>query len=264
MKNFVEELARPSRFAAAAAIALALGGCVSSSKPATLPPPAQITCFTVPTALSYTEEKGLFSHEWTTRLERGPYVSEHTDAGGTYYRAPPGGVSYGRADGTAETSSYAESFGPRDGGVYVPNDANKPPSLYTYFSTANAAVVVPPDNADCASVRYVLDPVTKGVSAVNFAVAGAAGGAAGALVTRALNSGMHLSFGQSAAAGAAGGLIGGLVVAAIINADTGNIRAEPVLKSKDVTAEIQRLARTAAPLDATQAEAPPEATAAQK
>lgn len=234
------------------AFVLALGGCVASSEPAALPPPMEATCFTLPHALASTETKGLLNTDWTTRLERGPYVAEHTDAGGTYYRAPPGGVFYGRADGRAEASNWRFAYGPRDGGIYIPRDPTVPPHLYTYFSQADAEVSVPPDGADCSAVRYIADPVTHGgrYAVVIVEVPGK---------TQAHNehgSTPHSipvkSIAGNAVGNALGAAIAGEIVNGINNADIGNIRAEPELTDPRVLAEIRRLANAAAPLDRSQ------------
>lgn len=198
--------------------AIVVSGCATSIKPDELAIPSQITCVNLNQPLSTTGTYGI-GYAWTTRLERGPYWSEREDEKGTYYRAPPGGLSIRGPEGQAVPGWGATM----DGGFYAPHDPNEPPKIYRYFSTEAAPVQVPPEYADCSSVGYVKDPSTSKVSLLSFAVSGMAGGATGALIGRSIAQNSNVSYGQAAGVGAAAGLIGGLVVATMINADVGKI-----------------------------------------
>jgi hypothetical protein len=195
-----------------------VAGCATPIKPDDLAVPKQITCVHLKQPLSASGTYGL-NNTWITRLERGPYWSEREDEKGTYYRAPPGGLSIRGPDGKAVPGWGATM----DGGFYVPNDPKEPPRIYRYFSTAAAPVYVPPEDADCSSVGYVKDPSTSKVGLMSFAAAGAVGGAAGGLIGRSMTPTSNMSYGQAAGVGAAGGLAAGLLIGAMINADVGKI-----------------------------------------
>lgn len=219
--------------------AILVSGCGTAIKPEDLPIPTQVTCLNLKEPLSHTGKYGLVNVPYTTRLERGPYVSEREDEKGTYYRAPPGGLSIKGAEGPA--------FATKDGGIYIPKDPNEPPRLYEYFSTTSAPVHVPAEGADCSRVGYVKDPSTAKVSLVSFAADGAAGGAAGAIMGR--NPQSSMSTGQTAGAGAVGGLAAGLIGAAIINADVGKI-VPPALPIQDAQflEQLRKLAASRVPV----------------
>lgn len=192
-----------------------LSGCVTPINPEDLKSPKEITCIDLkePIILNYHDQ-------WTTRFEKGPYWSEKIDANGTYYRAPPGGISVTDENGGGFPGQPTTS----DGGFYVPNKANEPVKLYAYFSTKPAPVQPYPNGTDCSTLGYVRDPSTSKVDLVSFAVGGAIGGATGGLIARGVSGSGNMSYGQAAGAGAAGGLIGGVIIAAMINSDVGKIK----------------------------------------
>lgn len=197
--------------------AILFSGC--AVRPDDLAVPNQISCTNLQQPISFTGTYGIGGNKWTTRLERGPYWSEREDGKGTYYRAPPGGVSITAPDGKP-TPGFQVTM---DGGFYVPNDPNEPPRIYRYFSTEPTPAQVPPAETDCSTVGYVKDPATSKVGFLSVAAGGAVGGAAGGLAARALAPKSSMSYGQAAGIGAAGGAVAGLVVAAMINADVGKI-----------------------------------------
>jgi hypothetical protein len=212
---------QPNKFYALLTIVLTFGalatGCATNPKQ--LQAPMEVTCINLPEPLSFTGQYGLFNVSWTTRLERGPYWSEKVDDKGTFYRAPPGGVSIKGEDGAGFPGTQATT----DGGFYIPNDPNEPIEIYRYFSTKAAPTEIPPADAICSTFGYIKDPSTSKVSLVPFAIGGAAGGAAGGIIGRNMNPGSNMSYGQAAGAGAVGGMIGGLIVGSMINADVGKI-----------------------------------------
>lgn len=209
---------------------LLLNGCVTPIKPTDLRVPAQVSCIYLPTELEATDVRGLLKYVWKTHLARGPYIAERESEKGTYYRAPPGGISIynvegvGKPDGILTHMTY-------DGGIFSPRDPALPPSLYTYFSVASAPVVTLPENTDCSTATYVRDPVTRGVSVAAFAVGGAIGGATGAAIGHSMSSNNNMSSGQAVGAGAIGGAIGGAIIASMINNDIGKI--VPVMTTND-------------------------------
>lgn len=192
-------------------------GCATN--PESLQAPQEITCVDLKEPLSYTAPYGLLNIPWTTKLERGPYWSEKVDEKGTFYRAPPGGVSITGQNGMGVPGQGANS----DGGFYVPNNPNEPITIYRYFSTAAVPVQVPSSDTNCSTVGYAKDPSTSKVSLLSFGIGGAVGGAVGGIIGRGVAQGSNMTYGQAAGAGAAGGLVGGLIVASIINADVGKI-----------------------------------------
>lgn len=199
------------------ALAAVTAGCGISPDSLSVPP--EMTCIHLKEAISFTGRYGFSNTPLTTRLERGAYWSEKMDKTGTYYRAPPGGLSIRNEKGAGIPGTGATM----DCGFYVPNDEKMPIEIYRYFSTTDAPVEVPPPEADCSTVAYTKDPATTKVSLVNFALGGGASGAAGGVMARGIAQNSNLSYGQSAGVGAAGGAIGGLVVASMINAGAGNI-----------------------------------------
>lgn len=188
-------------------------GCATN--PENLRMPEQVTCINLKEALSTTGRYGLFNDEWTTRLERGPYWSEKIDEKGTFFRAPPGGVSY-----NPPLPGHPPAT---DGGFYLPNDPKEPVTIYRYFTVETVPVEVPPAGMSCGDLVYAKDPASQKVSLMSFATSGAVGGAAGGVIGRSLAKGSGMSYGQAAGAGAVGGAVGGLIVASIINAEVGKI-----------------------------------------
>lgn len=201
-----------------------LSGCVTPINPEDLEPPKEVTCIDLkePIILNYHDQ-------WITRFEKGPYWSEKVDTNGTYYRAPPGGISVTDENGSAFPGQPTTS----DGGFYVPNKENELVKLYAYFSTKPAPVQPYPNGTTCSTLGYVRDPSTSKVDLVSFAVGGAIGGATGGLIARGVSGSGSMSYGQAAGVGAAGGLIGGVIIAAMINSDVGMIKPlQPPVTSK--------------------------------
>ena len=225
---------------------LALGGCATPIAPEELQVPARISCFELAAPVSYVEERGLLKYMWETRLERGPYVAERVDANGTFYRAPPGGVSIARQDALSAPASSLTHM-TYDGGVWIPRDPAGKPHLYNYFTTEAVSPVVPPAGSTCANVEVARDPKTHGVDAVTYGVAGAVGGATGGVAARAAGT-TSMSYGKAAGTGAVGGAIGGVLVAALINMDVGKIVQRPPDQNADFVHAIQAAAAQAAPL----------------
>jgi len=242
--HFMKRLFIVSRRSVATFFSLAfVSGCAAPIKPDDLQTPRELTCTYMKEPLSFTGHYGLLDVPWTTRLERGPYWSEKVDDKGTYYRAPPGGVSITTTNGAGIPGQAATA----DGGFYVPNGANEPVTIYKYFSTAAAPVEVPPNGADCSTVGYIKDPSTSKVSLVSFGTSGAIGGAAAGVVGRSIAQGGAISYGQAAGAGAAGGLIGGLIIASIINADVGKIVPGLPIQDAEFMAKLRTLAASKVP-----------------
>jgi hypothetical protein len=131
----------PCAAAVAALIGLPLSGWATTVAPSSLRVPAQLTCFDLPTPISYSAQRGLANITWVTRLERGPYVSEYEDAGGTYFRAPPGGLSGARPDLMDKPAGMLTHMN-YDGGIWIPRDPTVPPHRYVYFSTESVQPVV--------------------------------------------------------------------------------------------------------------------------
>lgn len=206
---------------------LASGCATTPMKPDYSAVPTQVACVYLQQPLSASGIYGLGSYTWITRLERGPYWSEREDENGTYYRAPPGGYSLKGPEGNAAPGFMATM----DGGFYIPKNPTEPPILYRYFSTEAAPVLIPPEDADCSTVRFVKDPSTSKVSVWSLAAGGAIGGAAGGVVGRSMSPNSSIGYGQAAGIGAAGGLIAGVIIGAMINASVGKIG--PGLEIKD-------------------------------
>lgn len=216
---------------ASVAVVLSATICVvgCATNPADLATPQKITCVELEAPLSFTASYGMIPVKYTTRLEKGAYVSEKLDDGGTYYRAPPGGLSVTRADGVPFPGMPVTM----DGGFYIPNDASKPVWIYRYFSTAAAPVDPSGRVSSCATIAYLKDPVTKKLSIVRLAAAGAAGGAAGGILGRSIAKGSSLSYGQAAGVGAVSGIVAGALIGSIINMGVGKII--PALAVRDTT-----------------------------
>lgn len=215
-----------------------LSACATPIKPEDLQTPQELTCINLKEPLAITDLYGPFDIQWTTEFEKGPYWSEKVDSKGTYYRAPPGGVSVMGKDGVAFPGQPTTL----DGGFYVPNDTNDPVRLYAYFSTEAAPAQAFPSETDCSKFGYVSDPSTSKVSIVSFAVGGAIGGATGGLIARSISSSGKMSYGQAAGTGAAGGLIGGLIIASIINSGVGKIvPVQPPIKDGQYLEKFRKL-----------------------
>lgn len=208
-------LASLNVFALACFSALATGCAVN---PDHLRTPPELTCIYLKEPLSFTGHYGLFNNEWTTRLERGPYWSEKMDKKGTFFRAPPGGITTRNDEGRPFPGQPISV----DGGFYLPNDPKEPVTLYKYFTVTPVPVEVPAENETCSNLTYTKEPASQKVSLVAFSAGGAVGGAAGGVMGKSLH-GSGMSYRQAAGAGAAGGAIGGLIVGAIINSGIGQI-----------------------------------------
>lgn len=161
---------------AAAMAALALGACqtpVAPVAPSESGVPAQLSCLYLPNQLSTTEETSPSKILRTTRLERGPYLSERETPDGTYYRAPQGGIYVSTPNTNDKTAAPVNSY-TFEGGIYVPRDAALPVRLYHYRQHKSGPVTVPPAGAGCSSATVVRDRATGRVSVVSY---GAGGGA---------------------------------------------------------------------------------------
>lgn len=202
-----------------------ISGCATVIKPTDLAMPESSTCVYLPEAISSTGKFGV-GFTWTSKLERGPYVSEYMDEGGTYYRAPQGGYSV-----IGEKGEGFPGLGrTMDGGIYLPKDASMAPTIYRYSSVGDVPAVVPPQDADCGTAVLIRDPVSAKVDVMSFAVEGTVGGAVGGVIGRSVTPKSSLSYGQAASTGAAGGLIGGVLIATLINAEVGKIVRAPVIQ----------------------------------
>lgn len=232
---------------AVALAAVLATGCASSVAPTALQRPQQPTCFELATPVAYLKTQGLLKWVWETRLERGPYVAEREDAQGTYFRGPPGGVSYARPDQLNEKSSLFTHI-TYDGGIWVPRDAAGTPRIYTYFTTQAVPPVVPPATATCATVQLTRDAREQGIDAIGYG-ATVETGVTQALAAQTAGT-MKVSTGQAAGAGAAGGVIGGLIVASIINSDVGKIQLQEPEKNAEFNEVLRAAAAKAVPLPA--------------
>jgi hypothetical protein len=213
-----------------------LSACATPIRPDDLHSPKEVTCVQLTDAHVVS---GLYGH-WTIKLASGPYWSEKTDGKGTYYRAPPGGVSVVGANGGGAPGQPTTM----DGGFYVPDNVNEPISLYRYFSI-EVAPSYDASGLECSSIGYAREPATARISLVPFAAGAAAGGASGGLIGRSATTSSGMSYGQAAGLGAAGGLIGGVIVAAIINADVGKIvPVQPPVNDAQFLAKLRTLAAT--------------------
>jgi hypothetical protein len=215
-----------------AALALMAGvtGTPAIASPTELRPPAQFACIHLPAALSGIETKGLFKVESETRLERGPYIAEHDDAEGTYFRAPPGGVYLGPPKDKPSNGAWKVN---RDGGIFVPRDAAAPPQLYSYVGEVGTSVatVVPPAAADCSNTRLVRDPATGAI-----AVAGYAG------------EGMTQADAKVVGIGGGPGVLGYVIGTFVESGNMGKIAKLPLSKNPEFNARLGELARTAVPI----------------
>lgn len=209
------------------AVTIFTTGCATD--PADLGTPQKITCVDLKAPLSFSGYYGIVHTKWTTRLEKGPYVSEKFDGKGTYYRAPPGGLSVTGASGRPFPGMPLTM----DGGFYIPISTGTPVWIYRYFSTAAAPVDPSAENTDCTTVGYLKDPVGTKLSIVRLAAGGALGGAAGGVLGRGMAKTSTLSYGQAAGVGAASGIVAGLLIGSIINSGVGKII--PALPIRDAT-----------------------------
>ncbi|WP_430390676.1 hypothetical protein [Dyella sp. 20L07] len=192
-----------------------------------LPAPKNMTCLQMTQAMSYTIPRGLLHIPWGTELGRGAYISEHEDAHGIYYRAPAGAITERRTD--EKETSVAGRRMTFEGGIYVPNDTAAAPSLYKYYGTDTGATRSAPDNTDCTTLTYTVDPQTHKVNVWALGAATGIGAATGMAIGHSIHPQMHGSYGQAAGAGLIGGLIGGLIVGAIENSKVGEIIPGPAL-----------------------------------
>jgi hypothetical protein len=210
---------------------LLLSGCAPGVKPDKLSAPQVVTCLDVKEPMSFTTTHGLFNFPWETRLDRGVYISEKEDAKGTYYRAPPGGITVGRTDRKDRPAGPA-TYMTYDGGIFIPHDPTVAPTLYKYFSTGPALVQAQPSNVDCSTVVYIRDPSTQKIDIAMLAVGTGIGAATGSAIGHSLHPSVHMSYGQAAGVGLVGGVIGGLIAGAIINSEVGEIQAGPEIDSQ--------------------------------
>ncbi|UPG93781.1 hypothetical protein [Luteibacter aegosomatissinici] len=104
---------------------LALTGCATGLSPATLRTPAHADRVTLTEVASYTVLAGLFKVPWSYTLQPGVYTAEKEDAGGTYFRGPPGSVAVHMGDPKGPTWHHT-------GGIWLPRDASKSPRMYHY------------------------------------------------------------------------------------------------------------------------------------
>jgi hypothetical protein len=243
-----------------AASALAPSANASAIAPKELAVPARLTCFDLAEPASYREVQGLLRYEWEMRLERGPYVAEREDAGGTYYRAPPGGLSRARSDVPA-TPPGVGSHMTWDGGLWIPRDPAVPPHQYFYFTTAAVPPVVPPPESNCSNVSVLRDPTTQGVSTITYDIDGAVTGITAGVVARSAGA-TGVSYGKAATTGAVGGALGGTLAAAIVNMDVGKIVPRDPDKNAEFVAKIRAAAARAVPLPMASASAGSPALAA--
>ncbi|WP_158290180.1 hypothetical protein [Ramlibacter sp. WS9] len=210
----------------------------NSTDPNDLQAPREITCVHLAEPLELTALYGSFNVQWTTRLEKGPYWSEKVDADGTYFRAPIGGVSVRGKSGGAFPGQPTTT----DGGFYVPNNAAKPITLYSYFSTEPVSPQIT-QASSCTEVAFVKDTNSKKVDLVALTTGGAIGGAVGGALGTSLARGSTVSVGQAAGTGAAGGAIGTFLIGAIINAGVGKIVwIQPPIKDAQFLDKLKALA----------------------
>lgn len=217
-------------------------GCATN--PERLQEPPEVTCIHVKEPLLVTGHYGLFKQPVTTRLDRGPYWSEKMDERGTYYRAPPGGVSINAYDGNG--LPYPGTY--MDGGFYVPNSPTEPITIYKYASASEADVDFDILETDCSTAGYIKDPVTSKVSFASFAASGALGGATGGIISRSMVQGSSMSYGESAGVGIVGGAVAGLVLAALINAEVGKINPGLPIQDAQFMDRLRALAATKVPI----------------
>lgn len=235
----IRNVAHSFVIAAIAAPAL-LTGCATMTAPENLKRPESLTCIEVPDGIEGHEILGWLKFHWTTRLAKGPYISEREDADGIYYRAPPGGIYIGRDD-IADKPPIPLLPRIFDGGIWVPKSPGIEPHIYTYYSTQEATVTPLPENAGCSTAVAWPDPKSEGVSTVAFATGGAIGGAIGGTIAKSTTPGSSMSYGQAAGAGAAGGAIGGIIISSMINMDVGKITHRQTSTDPEFVAMLKEL-----------------------
>lgn len=227
------------RITAGMLVIAALTGCASVS--GELRTPAAGSCIDVKVPLVLTDTYGLASVEQTIRLTPGLYYSEKEDDQGTYYRAPPGGLSYSR---TGEESKPASMLTHMvvDGGVWLPRDPAVKPRFYWIFSKGDVASVAQPAGTECSLAALLKIPDATGQVPWN------AGGGTSVVTGNML-------YGQGAVAGsigqvAAGGAIAGSIIDTIIDNDVGKIELGflPVPKSEPFIATLRQLGRDPIPM----------------
>ena len=234
--------------------ALLMCGCAKEIRPDDLAVPSQITCINVKEALSFNGHYGALKKQWTTRLERGQYWSEKMDDKGTYYRGPPGGLTFLDNDGKGIPGQPVTY----DGGFYIPNNPDDPVTKYMYLSSV--PVHIPPEDADCSSTGYVKDPYSSKVSYVAVPRNSAAIGVSAVTPIRAGDK----SYPQPAVvvAGAVGGVIGGMIVMAVASAVMGKIDPGFAIQDPQFMAKLRELAASAVPVQEVQLPAVPDTTVA--
>lgn len=216
-------------------------GAIDLIDPQTLHAVSHPTCIQLKNTLAFDSyQTVIFTHHWIYKLESGPYIAEKVDAKGTYYRAPPGGLS--------EMAAHPHKVATYDGGFYIPNDASAIVAVYEYRSNGRVPVQILSSDANCSTARYVKDPVTSKISLVAFGAGAALGGATGATIARSTLAHGKLSYGQAAGVGAAGGLVGGLIVGAIVNHEMGKMVFIPGIKDQDSLRQLRALAASKIPL----------------
>jgi len=208
----------------AAVVPFTYASTVRSSK---LPQPKTMTCLQVKQAISVSTTRGLLHIPWATELRSGAYISEYEDASGVYYRAPESALTERRTD--QKEGSRAGRAMTFEGGIYVPNNAATPPTLYVYYASNALLPESAPTNTDCSTLTYTVDPATKKISVMETGLAVGAGAASGMVAGRFVHPGQHNSYGQSAGVGLAGGLIAGLIIGAIEKSKEGEILPGPAL-----------------------------------
>lgn len=149
------------------AFALLLSAC--ATHPGKERQPERFTCFVLdePMVAKTRDEATQAELEW--RLAPGLYFSEKADDGGTYFRAPPGGVYQGRTDG-ADAPAGPSTHLVSDGGVYLPLDTSAPPRVYRFAALADAPVKPHPAGSECAAAFVVKDPGSSrlGIAMADF------------------------------------------------------------------------------------------------
>ncbi len=134
----------------------ALTGC--ATVPDDLRTPVPGSCINVREALAITDKYGLANVEQTIRLAPGLSYSEKEDEQGTYYRAPPGGLSYMRT-GEEDKPAGMLTHMVVDGGLWLPRDPNLEPRFDWIFANGDVASVAQPAGTECslAALRKVPD-----------------------------------------------------------------------------------------------------------
>lgn len=238
---------RPIAPAVAALLAAALlaVGCATAPEPVYRRNAERVLCLQLPAPLSFASTNSEGRVVAVTRLQRGPYVAELVDDGGTYFRGPPGGISVSQPamenrPGYLPMTSH--------GGVWLPRDASLAPRLYTYFSTRYALERVHVDEDDCSTVAFLRDATGRIAIADTSSVG---------TVVRDQPAGSPMAFGPVGGMNGAGAAIGGSIVAAIVNQDVGKLRLQDPLTDAAFVAALRREAAKAVPLQEVRLDAPP-------